>query len=258
MTVGEVGVVVHRDADVLAAATAARLTTRILDAQHARGRASVVLTGGGVGTATLAALASGPARSAVDWAALDIWWGDERYVPAGDPDRNEVQARAALLDQVPLDPARVHPMPAAPADGSGDPDAAAEEYAMSLAAAAQPGEDLPRFDVLMLGIGPEGHVASIFPESPAAYDERVVCAVRNCPKPPPTRVSLTFSTIESADEVWLIAAGAGKAEAIGLALSGAGRLQIPAAGARGGLRTLWMLDEAAAAQVPKELLLRRS
>ena len=253
--VGELSVVVHRDADVLAAAAAARLLVRVVDAQHARGNASIVLTGGGVGIGTLKALAASPARDAIDWGALDVWWGDERYLAPGDPERNEVQARAALLDAVPLDPARVHPMAA---DTGADPDDAAGQYADELAKAAHSGAALPTFDVLMLGMGPEGHIASIFPESPAADDERSVCAVRNCLKPPPTRISLTFPTITSADEVWLLVAGAGKAEAVGLALSGTGRVQIPAAGARGGIRTLWLLDEAAAVNVPPNLRARRN
>ena len=255
MTVGELSVVVHRDADILAAAVAARLTIRIVDAQQARGTASIVLTGGGVGTGALKALNASQARDAIDWDALDIWWGDERYLAPGDSERNEVQADEALLDHVPVNPSRVHRMPA---DTGATPESAAERYADELSKAARAGSDLPRFDVLMLGVGPEGHIASIFPESPAAYDQGLVTAVRNCPKPPPTRVSLTFGTITSADEVWLLAAGEGKAEAVGLALAGAGRVQIPAAGARGGVRTLWLLDEAAAVNVPPELCLRRS
>lgn len=255
MTVGEVSVVVHRDAEVLAAAAAARLMVRVVDAQHTRGSASIILTGGGVGIGTLAALAASPARDAVDWSAVDFWWGDERYLPPDSADRNEVQANRALLGLVPVDPARVHRMPA---DTGGDPESAAEQYADELAKVAGHHADLPRFDVLMLGVGPEGHVASIFPDSPAAYDERAVCAVRNCPKPPPTRISLTFGSITSADEVWLLAAGESKAEAVGLALAGAGRVQIPAAGARGSRRTLWLLDEAAAVNVPPALRARRS
>ncbi|MFB9318521.1 6-phosphogluconolactonase [Cryptosporangium minutisporangium] len=251
---GELSVVVHRDADVLAAAAAARLMVRIVDAQQARGSASIVLTGGGVGIGTLKALNASPARDAIDWGAVDIWWGDERYLAPGDPERNEVQANEALLDHVPVNPARVHRMPA---DTGSDPETAAERYADELSKVARAGTSLPKFDVLLLGVGPEGHIASIFPESPAAYDEGLVTAVRNCPKPPPTRISLTFGTITSADEVWLLAAGAGKAEAVGLALAGAGRVQIPAAGARGGVRTLWLVDEAAAVKVPPELRLRR-
>src|SRR5690606_8345376 len=92
-------VVVHRDATVLADAVAARLITRLVDVQAARDSASVVLTGGGVGVATLAAIAESPARAAVDWSRLDVWWGDERYLPPGHADRNETQAREALLDR---------------------------------------------------------------------------------------------------------------------------------------------------------------
>ncbi|HEX3310971.1 MAG TPA: 6-phosphogluconolactonase, partial [Streptosporangiaceae bacterium] len=82
-------VIVHRDARLLAQAVAARLVTRLVDAVAARGTASVVLTGGGIGTKVLEELAAAPARDAVDWRRLDIWWGDERFVPAGHPDRNE-------------------------------------------------------------------------------------------------------------------------------------------------------------------------
>src|SRR4051794_20573864 len=108
-------VVVHQDASLLARAVAARLVTALVDAQAARGHASVVLTGGGIGIASLRELAASPARDAIEWDALEVWWGDERFVPAGHPERNETQAREALLDAVDLQPARVHPM--APSDG---------------------------------------------------------------------------------------------------------------------------------------------
>ena len=246
-------VVVHRDPDVLAAAVAARLLTTLVDAQVARGSASLVLTGGGVGIDCLRHLRDSPALHAVDWGRLDLWWGDERFVAAQDPDRNDRQAREALLDAVPLDPARVHTIGAADGPDAGDPDAAADRYAGELAAAAGAGHDVPAFDVLLLGMGPEGHTASIFPESPAAHDERPVVAVRGCPKPPPTRVSLGFSAITQARQVWMVVAGAEKAPAVALALSGAGRVQVPAAGAVGRTQSLWLLDEAAASHLPKAL-----
>jgi 6-phosphogluconolactonase len=248
---------VHRDARLLAESVAARLITRIVDVQAARGGASVVLTGGGVGTASLAALAASPARDAIDWRNLDIWWGDERFLPPGDPERNETGARAALLDHVPVDPARVHPMPARGSGrGADDPEAGAESYADELARAVRPGDHgrVPTFDILLLGVGPDGHVASLFPEQPALHEsERTVVAVRGAPKPPPVRVTLTMRAICSAAEVWLIAAGAEKARALHLALSTAGTFQVPAAGARGRLRTLALLDEAAASQTPVAL-----
>lgn len=136
--------VVHRDKGLMAQAAAARLITRIVDAQSARGSASVVLTGGRNGNGVLAALAAAPARDAVDWSRLDLWWGDERYLPEGDPERNATQARAALLDAVPLDPKRVHPMPASDGPhGADGADAAAAEYAAELAAAAGPEDHGP-------------------------------------------------------------------------------------------------------------------
>ena len=246
-------VVVHKDAALLAEAVAARLLTRLVDAQAQRGRASVVLTGGSVGIASLEAVRRAPARAAVDWSRVDVWWGDERFVAADSDERNELQARRALLDHVPLDPARVHPMGALDGPDGEDVDAAARRYADELLTAAADDHDVPLFDVLLLGMGGEGHIASIFPESPAAHEERTAFGVHGCPKPPPTRVSLGFRAIQEAREVWVVAAGAEKATAAAMALGGAGQVQVPAAGARGRSQTLWLLDEAAASMLPRSL-----
>jgi 6-phosphogluconolactonase len=248
--------VVHRDKELMAQAAAARLITKIVDAQTARGSASVVLTGGRNGNALLAALGSSLARDAIDWHRLDLWWGDERFLPEGDPERNVTQAHEALLDSVPVDPARVHAMPASDGEYGRDADAAAAAYAAELAAAAGPENHgpVPTFDVLMLGVGPDTHVASLFPELPAVREtERTVVGVHGAPKPPPTRISLTLPAIRAAREVWLLAAGEDKAKAAKIALSGAGEIQAPAAGAYGRRRTLWLLDAAAASQLPREL-----
>ncbi|MGX1884013.1 6-phosphogluconolactonase [Streptomyces sp. NPDC055287] len=248
--------VVHHDKELMAQAAAARLITKLVDAQATRGSASVVLTGGRNGNGLLAALASSPARDAVDWAHLDLWWGDERFLPEGDPERNYTQAREALLDAVPLDPARVHAMPASDGKFGDDADAAAAGYAEELASAAG-SEDhgpVPTFDVLMLGVGPDTHVASLFPELPAVREtERTVVGVHGAPKPPPTRITLTLPAIRAAREVWLLAAGEDKANAAAMALSGAGEIQAPAAGAYGRRRTLWLLDDAAASRLPRAL-----
>jgi 6-phosphogluconolactonase len=246
-------VVVHKDAAALAAAAADRLATRLVDAQKERGSASLVLTGGGVGTATLGAVAAGAGRLAVDWSRVDLWWSDERYLPSGDPERNETQAREALLSHVDVDPARVHAMPALDGPDGKDVDAAAARYAAELAAAAPHGVGVPTFDVVLLGMGHEGHVGSIFPESPAVHDERPVVGVHGCPKPPPTRISLGFTAMTAGREVWLLVAGAEKASAVAMALSGAGRAALPAAGAVGKQQTLWLLDEAAARELPPSL-----
>ncbi|HEX6233079.1 MAG TPA: 6-phosphogluconolactonase [Jiangellaceae bacterium] len=246
-------VVIHRDPDVLAGAVAARLITRLVDVQTARGAASLVLTGGRIAENIFSAIADSPARAAIDWSKLDVWWGDERFLPSGDTERNETQARKALLDHVPVNPDRVHPMPAA--DDDLQPEAAAEQYAAELARASRPEHHgaVPMFDVLLLGVGPDAHIASLFPEEPALYDERTVVAVRGAPKPPPTRISLTLPAIRSAAEVWFVVSGDDKAGAVRMALSGAGEVQVPAAGARGRQRTLWLLDRAAASQLPPGL-----
>ena len=249
-------IVVHAGPDVAAAAAAARLVTRLVDVQAAGRVPRLVLTGGGIGTAVLEQLRSGPAHDAVDWTHVDFYWGDERFLAPGDPERNETQAREALLDHLPVDPARVHPMGADTGTGPSGAEAAAEAYAELLAAKARPEDHgpVPAFDVTLLGMGPEGHTASVFPHSPAVYEtDRTVVAVHGCPKPPPTRVSLTLPAIRRSVEVWILAAGESKAAAVAMALGGAGEVAIPVAGATGTHRTLWLLDRAAAAKLPRDL-----
>lgn len=238
--------VVLPDAGLLATATAERLLLAIVDAQSVERPVHVVLTGGTVGIATLAAARTSPLRGAVDWSGVHLWWGDERYLPAGDPDRNETQARDALLDHLDVPAAHIHPVPGP--DQVESPEVAAERYAADLATfATTPGATVPRFAVMLLGVGPDGHVASLFPGHPAAADAphagRSAVAVHDSPKPPPVRVSLTFPAIRSAAEVWLVAAGAEKAAAVAEAMGGR---TLPAGDVHGTERTLWLLDVAAA------------
>jgi 6-phosphogluconolactonase len=238
-------VVVHPTSEVLAQATAARLLTRILDIQSVRSPVHVVATGGTVGIRTLAAVATNPVRDAVDWTQVHVWWGDERYLPRGHADRNETQAREALLDALDLLPAEnVHAMPAAADDL--DPGKAAALYATELAAHAADGAAVPEFDVTLLGMGPDAHVASLFPGHEALRCTGAsTVGVHGSPKPPAERVSLTFEAIQASQEVWVVAAGAEKAGAVAAALGGAPLDEAPAAGATGTSRTLWLLDAAA-------------
>jgi 6-phosphogluconolactonase len=230
---------IHADANDLAYAVASRFITRVVDAQSTGGVAQVVLTGGRVAALVYKAVAESPARVEIDWQRVEFWWGDERFLPDGDPDRNETQARDALLSHLEVDPARVHPMPADTGQGA---EAAAAAYADELAAAGS-----PKFDVLMLGVGPDGHVASLFPGYPQleVMDVETV-AVHDSPKPPPTRISLTFPRLDRAREVWFVVSGEDKADAVAQALKGG---DVPAARPKGRDRTLWLLDEAAASKV---------
>lgn len=232
-------IVIHRDAPQLAAAAAARLITRLVDLQAAGNVPAVALTGGGVGIATLSAVNESPARDAVNWRAVEFFWGDERFVPAASDDRNEKQAKAALLDHIDADPALVHAMAASDGPAGADPDTAALAYARLF-------DHRAPLDIVLLGMGGEGHVASIFPHSPALQAGGAAVAVRDCPKPPPTRVSLALPTIQAAAEVWLLVAGDTKAAAVARAVGGATPDEVPAAGAHGSARTWWMIDRAAA------------
>lgn len=246
-------IVRHPDSDTLADAVAARFIATIVDAQSAGAQAHACLTGGRIGTTVLERISAG--RDAIDWHAIDLWWGDERYLDAGDPDRNDTSADAALLGTAHVDPARVHRIPG-PSQSGGDVDRAAADYAAALAAASRPEDHAaaPSFDVLLLSIGPDGHIASLFPELPALHDARTVVAVRGAPKPPPTRVTLTLPALNAARQVWVLASGEEKAAAVRLALAaGAGGLQVPAAGVHGRERTLWLLDEAAASLLPPQI-----
>ncbi|MBN9150374.1 MAG: 6-phosphogluconolactonase [Micrococcales bacterium] len=211
------------------------------------------LTGGTVGIGVLAAIGAERRRTALDWNRIHLWWGDERWLPSGDPERNDAQAQDALLKHLAIPVENIHRFPAS--DGEHDLDAAAEAYARELSANAPESSAGPEFDLVFLGVGPDGHIASLFPGREGIREkDATVIAVRNSPKPPPERLSLTLPVINSAERVWLCLAGADKAAALGLALAGASEIDVPAAGARGRGKTVFFVDGAAASEVPQDLL----
>jgi 6-phosphogluconolactonase len=237
------------DSEALVRAAGSRLVNAIQAAVAARGRALIVLTGGGNGIGLLKYL--GTQGQQIDWSKVHLFWGDERYVPEDDDERNEKQAREALLDHIDIPPSQVHPMAASDGEFGNDLAAAALAYEQLLAANAAPGEPVPNFDVHLLGMGPEGHINSLFPDTPAVLETtRMVVAVEDSPKPPPQRITLTLPAIRRSREVWLMVSGAGKADAAAAALGGAQPVSVPAAGAIGLETTLWLLDEEAAANLP--------
>jgi 6-phosphogluconolactonase len=209
---------------------------------------SVALTGGTIAARIHEAVAGSPDAGKVDWSRVDVWFGDERFVPTADPDRNAGQAAGALLDRLPFDPARVNPMPAA--DGAVGLSEAATAYGDELRSQGN-----GTFDVVMLSLGPDGHVASLFPGS-AQLDvhDAIAVPVTGSPKPPPERISLTFEALNRSREVWFLVSGSAKAEVAARALAtGADRPdlhELPAVGVQGLERTVWFLDEDAAAQLP--------
>jgi 6-phosphogluconolactonase len=235
----------YPDTPALVAAAGDRLINAMISAIEARGQALIVLTGGGTGIALLKRV--GEQADKIDWPKVHVFWGDERYVPEDDDERNEKQAREALLDRVSIPASNVHAMPASDGEFGDDLDAAALAYEHVLAANAEPGEPAPNFDVHLLGIGEEGHINSLFPHSPAVREKnRLVVGVEDSPKPPPRRITLTLPAIQRSREVWPVVSGATKAEAVAAAIGGADPVEVPAAGAVGRVATVWLLDEAAA------------
>ncbi|MEP6851660.1 MAG: 6-phosphogluconolactonase [bacterium] len=255
--------VVDATAESLATAVAARLIDTLAAAQAERGQAAIALTGGSILEQVFAAVAAAPNRTAVEWNTVDVVWGDERFVPADSEDRNDAPARRLLLEPLGFDSARVFAMPAS--DGPGGPggpggpagndlERAADRYAALLndvASVNRIDSNFPTVDVALIGVGPDGHCCSLFPQHPAVSTTgRTIVAVHNSPKPPPDRLSFTFEALEDCEQVWVIASGEGKADAVARALGGADRVDVPSAGARGRQRTLWLVDEAAAGRLP--------
>ncbi|MCP9272740.1 6-phosphogluconolactonase [Mycolicibacterium arenosum] len=235
----------YADADELVAAAGDRLVSAITEAVAARDVAHVVLTGGGTGVKLLKRV--GERGGAIEWSKVHLYWGDERFVPAADDDRNDKQAREALLDHIAIPAANVHAMPASDGEFGDDIEAAAAAYERVLAADGVP---TPQFDVHLLGMGGEGHVNSLFPDSAAVREtSRFVVDVTDSPKPPPRRITLTLPAVRRSREVWLVVAGGEKADAVAAAIGGAAPVDIPAAGAVGSAATVWLLDEAAAANL---------
>ena len=196
--------VVAPSATQLADDVAARLVATLVSVQGMRPLAHLVVTAGGILERVIGALGESPARDSIDWSRVAVWWGDERYVPSDSADRNDTALMRADLEALPLDPRNVHRMPASGGAYGEDADAAARAYASELAAAVPAGQgedDVPHFDVILLGVGPDGHCASLFPEHPGVYElDASVIAVHNSPKPPPTRLSLTFRSLDAATE----------------------------------------------------------
>lgn len=243
-------VVRHPDNEELATAVADELVRKIQSAVAERGVAHVALTGGGIGIKTLIELRGVSERIGLDWSAVHLWWGDERFLPDQDRERNETQACEALIDHIDIPSSQVHPIPAS--DGA-DGDAvehAATRYSQELAVAARGAGPVPSFDVCLLGVGPDAHVASLFPGLPQVHDdESAAVGVYDAPKPPPRRVTLTLPSIRASRRVWLIASGEGKAEAVRLGLAGGPVEEAPVAGARGRESTVFWLDEDAASRI---------
>lgn len=246
------GLSVFSTPEATADALATAIVDTLADVLAAQSEAHLVLTGGTMGIKALESIAALPKTEELPWERVHIWWGDERWVAADSPDRNDKQADDALLTGLALRPENIHRMPST--DCGDDLDEAALSYGEVLHRAEGSSKKTPEFDILLLGIGPDGHIASLFPGRAQVYDKQQgAVPVYDSPKPPPERISMTLPTINRAKRIWLVAAGSNKATAVHLALRGLWFVDLPASGARGTIETRWFVDSEAASELDDEL-----
>jgi len=215
---------VFPDADRLAAEVARQVIHACKQAIAERGVFHWVLAGGNTPKTCYVLLRD----AQLDWSRAHVWFGDERCLPMGDAERNDVMADAALLSHVFVPSAQIHRIPA-----ELGPEKASEDYAALLA-------DAPPMDMVLLGMGEDGHTASLFPGNPALVDERPVVPVFNAPKPPPERVSMGCSVLNQARKRIVMVAGEGKKDALQLVQRGESLPVVRLAACE------WYVDEAAA------------
>lgn len=228
-------------AEDVADTVASRLLALIQEKQATQERVDICLAGGTAANAMYERLAELVANITIDFTKLHLWWGDERFVPATDPERNSLQAIERLARTLPIHSTNIHMMAAK--DGRKDSRESADVYETEL------GDT--RFDLVLLGMGPDGHTASIFPNHPSfKATNRLVIGVEDAPKPPSERITLTFKALNRTEALWFIVTGEGKAEALARVLDGDESL--PAAHAHGEASTLWFCDEAAASALPTQ------
>jgi 6-phosphogluconolactonase len=235
---------VRDSASEVAAAAADRFVEVLAEAIEREGVARVALSGGGTPKRVYPLLLEPPRRDALDWRAIEFFWGDERAVPPDHPESNFGVAYAMLLSQLPAVRAdRIHRMPAeAP-----ELDAAAVSYEAELRLAfGARGDDPPAFDLVWLGMGPDGHTASLFPDSDALDEERRWVVANWAPAQEAWRMTLTFPVLRAARHTLFVVTGEDKAEA--LARVRAGDQDLPA-GRVSGEAVEWIVDAPAAMRV---------
>ena len=234
----------YPDADSLARAAAEHFVTLAAEAIAARGRFAVALSGGSTPRVTYTLLASDEFAARVDWSHVHVFWGDERCVPPDHPESNFRLADEALLSRVPIPSGNVHRV-----RGELDPEAAAQAYAAELHTFF--GAPWPRFDLVLLGMGNDGHTASLFPGSAALHEtaRSVVAVTAHYQDRPVHRVTLTLPAINAARQILFLVTGATKAKILQAVLEGpegpypAQRIR-PTSG-----HLAWLVDVEAASQL---------
>jgi 6-phosphogluconolactonase len=225
-----------KDAEGVAQAAAEHFVNRLASLTAAKQSVHVMLTGGTVGIATLSAIAQREDAHLLDWAKVHFWWGDERYVAADSDDRNAVQARRAMLSRIAITEENVHEFPSA--DSGLTLDEAEHLFSAELKIVA------PHFDFAFVGMGPDGHVCSLFPGKAEPIVGAQVIAEHDSPKPPAQRLSFSYEAMNSVDEIVFVVAGSDKAAAVRQVFDDSA-VKLPAAKIGGKLNTLWFVDQTA-------------
>jgi len=240
---------IFSDTQQLGRAAAEHVARLSAEAMLARGRFTIALSGGSLPKLISPALVSEPLRSQMDWSAWHVFFADERCVPLDHPDSNYRLTCEMLFDFVDIPPAQIHPI-----NNTLSPSQAAQAYQVALQNVfANSGNRFPRFDLILLGMGEDGHTASLFPNHPLLNEsKRWVAEILDSPKPPPERITLTLPVINNARQVAFLAAGAGKADILPQVLqTKTGSILLPAQRVQPANGTLhWYIDNLAAANLP--------
>ncbi|GAC1357609.1 MAG: 6-phosphogluconolactonase [Ktedonobacteraceae bacterium] len=242
-------VVIFSDGDKLSHAAAEYIVRVAHESVTAHGKFTLALSGGSTPKKLYALLATEPYRSQVDWARVEIFWSDERCVPADDPESNYRMAQEVMLSKLPISAEQVYRMPA----DESDRDAASEAYAQEVRRVFGTSE-IPAFDLIQLGMGPEAHTASLFPHQASLHEQHRLIMAVTVPKPPPPRLTFTPPLLNAARHVLFLVTGAEKAEAVQAVLEGEqpadeypAKIVRPANG-----EVTWMLDTAAAGMLSQQ------
>ncbi len=241
-------IAIYPDIQTLSTEAAQFIVRLANEAIVSHGRFTIALSGGSTPKATYSLLGSEPYRSQIDWTQVEIFWSDERCVPPDDKESNYALAQQVLLSNIPIPTNQIHRMPA----DTSDRDAASQAYEREMQRTFST-DSIPNFDLIQLGMGPEGHTASLFPHQESLHEQQRLVMPVNVPKPPPPRLTFTPPLLNAAKHVLFLVAGSEKADALKAVLEGEYEPdEYPAQIVRpvNGDGT-WMLDTSAAGKLRK-------
>jgi len=241
-------IAIYPDTNILSHEAAQYIIRVAQESIVTHGRFTLALSGGNTPKKLYGLLASEPYASQIDWNLVEIFWSDERCVPPDSPDSNYHMAQEVLLSKVPIPANQIHRTPADEADR----DAASEAYAQEMCNVFGT-NGVPKFDLIQLGMGPEGHTASLFPHQASLHEQQRLVMPVSVPKPPPARLTFTPPLLNAAAHILFLVTGTDKEEAVQAVLEGdhqpdeyPAQIVQPSQG-----EVTWMLDTAAAAALKK-------